>query len=64
MHLPYINILIFLFSTCLEPEDLSSERRLYIQAWKIACYMHQYKQFSTYKTAYTYACNTYYTIAV
>jgi len=45
--------------TCFEPEGSSSGRRLYIQVW---CSMltHTY----IYKTAYTAACTTYYTILV
>jgi len=53
-----------MFSTCFESEGPSSERRLYMQVYCSVCYMHQYKQSSTYKTAYTYACNTYNTILV
>jgi hypothetical protein len=31
-------------ATCFEPEGSSSGRRLYIQAWYGAFYMHHYKQ--------------------
>jgi len=36
-------------STCVEPEGSSSGRRLYMQLWYIAIYMHQYKQLSRYR---------------
>jgi len=36
--------LIFIYSTCFEPEGLSSGRRLHIQVWYGVFYMHQYKQ--------------------
>jgi len=56
-------------STGFEPADSSAGRRLYIQIRYSVFYMHQYKQScrsrthcSTFKTAYTDACKTHYTI--
>jgi len=61
-------------STCFETESLSSGRRLYMQVRYSMFYMRQYKHScrwksesaefnsSTYKTAYTDACSTYYTV--
>jgi len=46
-------------STCFELEGSSSGRRLCIQVW-YSMLTHT----STYKTAYTAACTTYYTIPV
>ena len=36
-------------STCFDPEGSSSGRRLHVQVWYSVLYMHQYKQFCTYK---------------
>jgi len=43
---------------------LQQDGFLYIQAWYSVLYMHQYKQSSTYKTAYTDAFKTHYTTPV
>jgi hypothetical protein len=62
-------------STCFEPEGSSAGRRVYIEAWYIVFYKHQYKQVCRYKsvyrtrsctnkTAYSDVCITYHTIAV
>ena len=53
-----------MFTTYFETKDLYSGIRLYIQAWYSMFYMHQYKQFSTYKAAYTDECKTHSTIPV
>ena len=60
-------------STCFETEGSSSGRRLYVQLWYgIVCFtcidisglVDRRMCSSTYKTAYTDACKTYYTINV
>jgi len=37
-----------------DPDGSSSGRRLYIQAWYVTLYMHQYKQSCTYNMQNTY----------
>jgi len=59
-------------STCSEPEGSSSGRWFYIQVWySVFCMQNKKSVFdeyqthsSTYKTAYTEACRTHYTIPV
>jgi len=41
-----------MFSTCFEPEGSSLGRRFYIQLWYGTLYMHQYRQFSRYKSVF------------
>jgi len=50
-------------SSCFEPKVSYKGRRLYVQAWYSVFYMH-WHQHEHYKTFYTDACKTHYTMPV